>query len=183
MRDRGIRRAAALAIVTAASGCSLLLGIDGEYTEGVTGLCVSVSDCPDKKGDCQAVACTDGECSAAPNEMDIDDGNDCTMDSCSGGQSQHAPLSVGASCSTDDGHVCDGAGACVECNGASDCESAICVQSTCATPTCDDGVKNGTESDVDCGGACPSKCENGQGCLKDSDCKGGYCSPGSEMCE
>jgi hypothetical protein len=33
-----------------------------------------------------------------------------------------------------------------------------------------DGVKDGTETDVDCGGANAPKCAEGQGCLVDSDC-------------
>ena len=32
-----------------------------------------------------------------------------------------------------------------------------------STPTCTDGVKNGTETDVDCGGAC-SPCADGKAC-------------------
>ena len=37
------------------------------------------------------------------------------------------------------------------------------------SPTCADGVKNGLESDVDCGGAC-SACEVGQLCSSETDC-------------
>jgi hypothetical protein len=33
-------------------------------------------------------------------------------------------------------------------------------------------VKNGTETDVDCGGACP-KCTAGKTCKVDADCGGG----------
>lgn len=44
-------------------------------------------------------------------------------------------------------------------------------------PTCSDGAKNGDETDVDCGGACP-KCPNGKACLDASDCTGGICKDG-----
>jgi len=39
----------------------------------------------------------------------------------------------------------------------------------------DDGVQNGTETDVDCGGTSAPKCLEGQSCLTDGDC-GGACS-------
>ncbi|MBO6935526.1 MAG: hypothetical protein JJ863_11145 [Deltaproteobacteria bacterium] len=36
-------------------------------------------------------------------------------------------------------------------------------------PACDDGLRNGDESDVDCGGGCDS-CQNGRSCADDTDC-------------
>ncbi|HVJ19481.1 MAG TPA: discoidin domain-containing protein [Polyangiaceae bacterium] len=44
-------------------------------------------------------------------------------------------------------------------------------------PTCSDGIKNGTETDVDCGGATCSKCANSKVCASASDCSSGYCGP------
>lgn len=44
-------------------------------------------------------------------------------------------------------------------------------------PTCDDEIKNGNETDVDCGGSC-SHCAAGQQCSADADCS----SPYGEMC-
>src|SRR5690242_2058603 len=38
------------------------------------------------------------------------------------------------------------------------------------TPTCTDGVKNGDETDVDCGGSCSNKCAVGKGCGTATDC-------------
>ena len=46
--------------------------------------------------------------------------------------------------------------------------------------TCDDGVRNGDETALDCGGSCPP-CEIGQACREDDDCvgflscRGGWC--------
>ncbi len=40
---------------------------------------------------------------------------------------------------------------------------------------CSDRVKDGDESDVDCGGSCTAKCQNGKSCVASSDCKGAYC--------
>jgi hypothetical protein len=48
-------------------------------------------------------------------------------------------------------------------------------------PSCEDGRKNGNESDVDCGGSC-GKCEAGQRCNASIDCgSGGTCQ--SEICQ
>lgn len=41
-------------------------------------------------------------------------------------------------------------------------------------PSCGDGVKNGTETDVDCGGSC-LKCPDSQQCIVDTDCRSGGC--------
>jgi hypothetical protein len=39
---------------------------------------------------------------------------------------------------------------------------------------CEDGIQNGTEADVDCGGPdCPNKCDDGQKCGSDQDCRSG----------
>lgn len=48
-------------------------------------------------------------------------------------------------------------------------------------PECIDGIKNGEETDVDCGGSVCIECEEGGNCIKDSDCKLGVgliCSKG-----
>ena len=47
----------------------------------------------------------------------------------------------------------------------------------CKLPTCGDGFKNGNETDVDCGGACP-KCGLNLGCGGGADCGTGFCSAG-----
>jgi Ca2+-binding RTX toxin-like protein len=48
-----------------------------------------------------------------------------------------------------------------------------------APSSCTDGVGNGTETDVDCGGACPD-CAVGSACVSGSDCAGGsFCIGGS----
>src|SRR3954471_7197581 len=47
-----------------------------------------------------------------------------------------------------------------------------------APARCDDGVKNGLESDVDCGGPLCDKCENLKRCDSVFDCKSGLCTNG-----
>jgi hypothetical protein len=46
----------------------------------------------------------------------------------------------------------------------------------CLPPTCADGVRNGTETGVDCGGdpSCP-RCGDDDHCIKDTDCLSGEC--------
>lgn len=45
--------------------------------------------------------------------------------------------------------------------------------------TCADNIKNGQETDIDCGGpACPP-CANGKTCLQPGDCASGLCSGGT----
>jgi hypothetical protein len=45
-----------------------------------------------------------------------------------------------------------------------------------ALPSCSDGVKNGLETDTDCGGPCATRCADGKGCTKHQDCASGICS-------
>lgn len=42
-------------------------------------------------------------------------------------------------------------------------------------PTCTDGLPNGMESDVDCGGSCPNRCGLMSRCNSHPDCASGYC--------
>ena len=39
------------------------------------------------------------------------------------------------------------------CTKAADCKSGVCSSGKCVEPSCTDGVKNGDETDIDCGGA------------------------------
>ncbi|WP_437836422.1 hypothetical protein [Sorangium sp. So ce1153] len=49
----------------------------------------------------------------------------------------------------------------------------------CKAPTCDDGVKNGDETGVDCSGGCPRRCPDGRGCKSGKDCASGVCWAGA----
>jgi hypothetical protein len=54
------------------------------------------------------------------------------------------------------------------------CGSRVCVGYVCQAPTCTDRVRNGAETDVDCGGQCPA-CVRCQSCGVDRDCADGAC--------
>lgn len=43
-------------------------------------------------------------------------------------------------------------------------------------PSCNDGIKNGDEADVDCGGSCLTKCSVASSCVLDDDCSSNSCS-------
>jgi hypothetical protein len=50
----------------------------------------------------------------------------------------------------------------------------VCSAQACAPARCDDGVKNGSESDVDCGKGC-KPCALGLSCIDGDDCASGGC--------
>ena len=68
----------------------------------------------------------------------------------------------------DDGQACD---------GGQDCKSGICSAHICQVPTHTDGVLNGDETGLDCGGTGP-KCPLGQGCKVPADCASVACTGG-----
>ncbi len=59
-------------------------------------------------------------------------------------------------------------------------QGSVCTADICA-PTCNDGAKNGGETDVDCGGSC-APCGPGFGCAVAADCAGGACDPALHAC-
>jgi hypothetical protein len=85
------------------------------------------------------------------------------------------------------GKVCGGACAMCEigqpCDEATDCASNVCDSGLCADPvppaSCTDGLKNGAETDVDCGGSCPACAVNAH-CGSSADCTTLVC---SEVCQ
>jgi hypothetical protein len=79
-----------------------------------------------------------------------------------------------------------GGGTCPKCADAktclvnADCTSGVCsgTPKVCQTPTCLDTVKNGTETDADCGGSTCPKCATNKACLVANDCVSGVCTAG-----
>ena len=58
------------------------------------------------------------------------------------------------------------------------CASRVCSAGACAAPSCGDGVQNGDERGVDCGGACGANCGLGAPCGSGGDCAFGVCASG-----
>ena len=61
---------------------------------------------------------------------------------------------------------------CGECGTA--CREA-CVRGACTTYQCADGVRNGEETGIDCGGTVCRGCPGGSACAYGSDCESGLC--------
>lgn len=113
-------------------------------------------------GDCRSGLCgSDGRCEAAPG-------------TCADGVENQDETDVDCG-----GTTCDPCGIGQRCSGGSDCTTGNCDSGTCAavSASCTDGVQNGTETDVDCGGSC-GPCADGQSCGAPADCTSGYCNRG-----
>ncbi|MSP60064.1 MAG: hypothetical protein EXR72_06920 [Myxococcales bacterium] len=62
--------------------------------------------------------------------------------------------------------------------GTPDLTMQAMVDMAMATPACDDGIKNGAETDTDCGGFQCGPCADTKGCKQNSDCNSLACSNG-----
>ncbi|HVZ31685.1 MAG TPA: hypothetical protein VG963_04620, partial [Polyangiaceae bacterium] len=111
---------------------------------------------------------------------------DCDSLHCSGGSCVAASCSDGIRNQGESAVDCAGpcAARCVagnECRSSADCASGLScppVTLRCALPSCQDGLQNGNETAVDCGGACAG-CAAGSACGGDSDCATGICRDGA----
>ncbi|MEM9458200.1 MAG: hypothetical protein AAGF11_28755 [Myxococcota bacterium] len=125
--------------------------------------CADGEDCQ-QGSDCQSQVCEDDTCQAPSCSDGVQNGDETDVD-CGGDTCERCP--------TGDG-----------CEDGEDCQSGVCIKATgeCAPPTCDDGVQNSTETDLDCGGACGSTCEPGEGCLIYIDCIHLVCDANLGLC-
>jgi hypothetical protein len=120
--------------------------------------CVESSTCPlDKKncsfGRCVPLHCVDNFLDMGETALDCG-GNEC------------APCKDGLAC-----------------NGGIDCVSNVCQgqPKVCKPANCNDGVTNGSETDIDCGGKCAAqglRCNPGHKCARPEDCASGVCQAG-----
>lgn len=62
-----------------------------------------------------------------------------------------------------------------KCEGAADCESALCRDASCRAVVPADGTKNNDETDVDCGGTQAPACPDNKGCAIAADCASSVC--------
>ena len=149
--------------------------------------------------ECKSGACENGACKAGADKTcgvgtptkcvdgaacELDDdcqGSKCTAGHCGGIGPDGKPVSPQAMNGKKDGDEtdvdCGGTGAppCALGKGCAvdgDCADLWCPadKKTCLQPKADDGIKNGTETDVDCGGKSGVKCEPSKACLVDGDC-------------
>src|SRR5262249_17325905 len=128
-----------------------------------------------KPGDCHGNICDSaGMPIEVENSADVpDDKNLCTLDTCELGQPKHSPR-IGYNCKDPGGKFCNDQGGWVAGLADKDCAGKVCQDYAGGPAGCADGAKNGSETDIDCGGACPD-CATGKGCMANTDCKGDLC--------
>ncbi len=132
---------------------------DAECGNGGEGCsCTSVFECGELPTACHAWLC-DGNCRL----LQVSNGGRCLLGECSG-----AGTCVLGFCTAEL--------ACVECFENAHCDSGHTCEPSNLCSRCDDGVKNGDETGLDCDGSCPL-CPGT--CNVDADCPGGYCWEGS----
>lgn len=159
-------------------------------------------------GDCSALHCNgSGAAIGKVDTSDVpDDNSQCTADKCNGSTPSNTPVPAGTDCGV--GQKCNAAGLCgcandLQCIPPGTCGGGNpgvsftcgCTKQTCAaigatcgvvtdgctaTQNCNSGTKNGTETDVDCGGGgnCATTCAMGKACGVDGDCASGHCADG-----
>lgn len=107
---------------------------------------------------------------------------DCWVGYCDAqGNPRQAPSAAGSICQSAGGKLCDGAGACVACLTQSDCATGECIDHACVPNACSNGKRDGTETDLDCGGFC-EQCGVGQSCKIDQDCGSDSCEQVKQVC-
>jgi hypothetical protein len=120
--------------------------------------CADGKSCKDR-ADCTSDICTNGKCVAPTPADGVKNGTETDID-CGGPTAAR----------------CDDTKTCLV---DADCKSDVCTGAagakTCAAPSPTDGKKNGTETDVDCGGTGNPKCATGKTCLAHADCASDGC--------
>jgi hypothetical protein len=129
-------------------------------------------------GDCKETQCAEMGASTLVVNVDndiFDDTKECTVDGCNGGMPTNTPMAEGTAC-TQGGAVCNAAGDCVECIGPAQCQAMeVCQAGMCVPDTCLNGVVDGEETDLNCGGTQCAPCGNLLDCLVDTDCQSAVC--------
>jgi MYXO-CTERM domain-containing protein len=124
-------------------------------------LCTVASDC--LSGVCDA---TTGRCAAPSCTDTVKNGSETDVD-CGGPSCPACKVSQGCAVGTD-------------------CETGVCnttlTPAVCSAASCSDGVKNGDETDVDCGGATCNRCDESKGCSVNTDCLSTLCETATNQC-
>ncbi|MSP59897.1 MAG: hypothetical protein EXR72_06070 [Myxococcales bacterium] len=157
--------------------------------------CLSGADCASgvcAGRTCRAATCSDGTQNGG--ESDRDCGGPCAPCTvgagcglgvdCAGGVCTDGRCAPPASCrdgrpgegeaDRDCGGPCESCGDGRACRGDGDCASGACEGGRCAG-SCTDHLRDGRESDLDCGGGRCPRCGHGLRCASGSDCRSGLC--------
>jgi len=147
---------------------------------------LAVTGCQDGQRDGQEsdIDCGGPTCAACGNGSRCGQASDCQSRSCEGGLCQPTSCTDGIVDGSESdvdcgGGTCPGCPDGARCRVGADCRDGVCDPQTglCADPSCTDGVKNGPETDVDCGGPCVA-CDDGRRCVLSRDCKSAVCQAG-----
>ena len=114
-------------------------------------LCNTANDCG-PSGECYSWTCKDNAC--VPVNLPL-------RTKCSTGVCSEDPISACVACVEYD-----------DCPGGGHCKDHVCSR-------CDDGIQNGYESGVDCGGGGACLECLGTACMSDAECKSGFCAQGT----
>ena len=150
----------------------------GEATDCESGFCTG-NVCVDES--CADVACADDEaCYRAVCYLACEDADGCDPSSrCYQGSCLPLDCSTTECTETETCYrgVCYGA--CTDDESCSE-EGAECVEGGCVVPTCNDGLQNGDETDIDCGGSQCDACAPGKMCEAGEDCQEPLATPWSD---
>jgi len=176
-------------------------------TGGVDGTCGPVTVGTDPDNECGAdvcngfgaCRCTDGVQNGAESDTDCGGGicTPCDMGlTCNASSdclSGNCPAADGVCCNTPCGAICEAClaaktggtdGTCGPVSAGTDpdndCSTDVC--NGFGACRCTDGLLNGAETDVDCGGGVCSTCGGGQTCASGGDCDSGNCPPDDNVC-
>ncbi len=181
-------------------------------TDCSSGWCVTIPNVPNKPYlTCQVPSCSDqiqngaepypdcgGPCSTLCTPgLPCFVSADCTTAFCPGNHTCTYPSCPdGVKNGNETGVDCgqrSGCGLCSQgsgCGNSSDCSEGFCnlnAQSsafhTCVSPGCNDGIKNGNETDIDCGGSNCGNCQGNRTCGENGDCVSNFCHPVSKTCK
>ncbi|MFM2152938.1 MAG: hypothetical protein RL199_1373, partial [Pseudomonadota bacterium] len=134
--------------------------------------------------------CGGGVCRACKDKLRCLGPRDCTSGVCTTSGQCAAPTCLdGVRNGLEKGVDCGG-GSCRPCaSGVAVDEAAACASKVrseelgvCVDGTCFDAVKNGGETDVDCGGASCARCSVASACLLPGDCVSGACGGTPKKC-
>lgn len=127
-----------------------------------------------------------GACVECVSNTDCVDPDACRNNYCvpEGCYDMMLTVSVGETDNDCGGGTCQPCGENKHCFFDTDCVSGVCVKPAGTSvlrclSSCTDQVKNGTETDNDCGGSdCVNRCAAGDACNVPGDCKSGVCISG-----
>jgi hypothetical protein len=120
-------------------------------------------DCASTACDAISLICVANQCSDHHQ-----DGHETDLD-CGGGAC--SPCALGQHCTVE-----------VDCAAPNTCLYGVANGPVCHVPLCVDGIKDGGETDVDCGGGLCTPCPLGKQCFIDYDCASHACDALSHTC-